>query len=216
MNKLILFYFLIPKILLSQWVPLNGGLDDYGRVLYYDSVSSLLYAGGYFTYADNLVVNKIARWDGLHWDSLSSGARYGAPVFSITKYHGKIFASSVFDNFPSSNQNWLYWWNVNRWDTLDVRINQEVATFKEYNNNLYLGGLFSKIGTQDANFIARYDGTNFYPISLPSEGGGYSVNAIEFFQGQMYVGGNFYDTITGINDLERWNGSSYEHLVVAD
>jgi hypothetical protein len=205
----ILFYF-IPEILVGQWIPLDGGIDDEGRVLYYDTISSDLYAGGSFTHAGGLTVNKIARWNGTAWDSLGSGAIYGAPVFSITKFQGKIFASSVFDNFPSSNQNWLYWWNGNRWDTLDVRINQEVATFKEYNNNLYLGGLFSKIGTQDANFIARYDGTNFYPISLPSVAGGYSVKAIEFFQGEMYVGGNFYDTITGINDLERWNGVSYE------
>src|SRR5205809_479056 len=83
-------------------------------------------------------------------------------------------------------------------------------SIRENNNELYLGGIFDSIGLSQAVHIAKYDGTSFSTFPFPSLAHGFSVKAIEFFQGEMYIGGNFYDTITGVNDLERWNGSSFE------
>ncbi len=206
------FTFLTINQSFSQWQNLGLGFNRGGYVLLYDSTYNLLYVGGDFEYADSILVNGFAKWDGLKWDSLGEGAHYGAPGYSITKYQGNIYGSSAFTYTNSSPDcfNWFAQWNGQFWDTLNEKVNAYIKEFKEYNNELYLGGAFTKTGTQNANLLAKFDGNNFTPMYVTSEAGGYSIMAIEFFQGQMYIGGNFFDTITGVNDLERWNGSSFE------
>ncbi len=210
--KTLLFIFLILFSLksVSQWESLGYGFNGPGYGLYFDSTNNHLYACGFFKYADSILVNHFAVWDGVKWDSLGRGAPYGAPGVSITKFQGNVFGSSVFYYYPPNYDVWLAYWDGQKWDSLNQNFNDAINTFKEHNNELYLGGTFTKIGTQGANLLAKYDGVNFTPINVPSLAGGFSVKDIEFFQGQMYIGGNFYDTITGVNDLERWDGTSFQ------
>ncbi len=212
MKSFVIFVFIYFSINYSfaQWQNLGIGFNRAGYVLLYDSTDNNLYVGGDFEYADSVLVNGYAKWDGLKWDSMGKGAL--SPGYSITKYQGNIYASSAFSYTNSSPDccNWFALWNGQIWDTLNQKVNDLCNVFKEYNNELYMGGTFSKTGSQNANLLAKFDGNNFTPFNVPSEAGGYSIKAIEFFQGQMYVGGNFYDTITGVNDLERWDGTSFQ------
>jgi hypothetical protein len=210
MKKIILVFFLSIywHSSYSQWVGLKSGFSSAGYTFFYDSTSNLLYVGGLFNYADSIRVNGIATWDGSLWDSLGSGITYGGPVYTITKFQGKIFVSGWFNFTPPNLFNWLSFWNGNTWDTLGVSVNSFIKTFKEHNNELYIGGTFNKIGLQDAILIAKFNGNNFTSYQFPCID--YSVNAIEFYQGYMYVGGNFYDTLSGVNDLERWDGTSFQ------
>ena len=205
----IIYLFFWSSCCSAQWQNLNLGLSGAGYDMYYDTTDNLLYVGGFFDYADNNLVKGIAVWDGQTWDSLGAGT-YSFPVYSVTKYNGGIFASGIFKYDPSYIDSWLAFWNGQKWDTLPERVNSSIKVFKEYNGELYFGGAFERIGQNHANLLAKYDGTSFTALSVPSEGGGFQVLAIEFYQGQMYIGGNFYDTLTGVNDLERWNGSAFE------
>ncbi len=204
---LLLFSFYVTAAY-PQWTPLQSGLTFGGYTFYYDSTTDLLYVGGIFNYADSIRVNGIATWDGSKWDSLSSGITYGGPVYKITKFQGSVFVSGWFNFTPPNLFNWLALWNGNSWDTLGMSVNSFIRTFKEFGNELYLGGTFTKIGQLDANLIAKFDGNNFSSYPFPCYD--FTVDAIEFYQGLMYVGGNFYDTLTGINDLERWDGISFQ------
>ncbi len=210
-KRILLILLLIQNLqVFPQWENLGLGFNRQGRILYYDPSTNLLYAGGNFEYADSVFVNCIAVWNGIKWDSLGKGPAYGGPVYSITKYQNKIYASGKFYYHQFEDDNWLGSWNGQNWDTSYQRVNSVIDVFKEFNNDLYFGGSFTKIGNQNASLIAKFDGNNFTPFPLNSEGGGFFVKAIEFFQGHMYVGGNFYDTINGVNDLERWDGISFQ------
>jgi hypothetical protein len=189
----------------GQWQPMGVGFTDGGRTLFLDSSTSNLYAGGNFLYADNILVNHIAYWNGQHWDSLGKGSPGGMPCYKMTKYKGTIYATGIFYN---NVYNCLASWNGLSWDTLNERINSAVLEFKEHNNDLYIGGAFTNINNTSEKYIAKYDGNSFATFPFPSDNGS-TVNAIEFYQGNMYIGGNFYDTITGVNDLEVWDGSTF-------
>ncbi len=206
---LILLIFYPNLFVFSQWENLNTGLSDDARVLYFDSLSNNLFVGGNFTFADNIFVNGIAKWNGLTWDSLNSHFLYGAPVYALTKYQGLFYVSSVFYYHPPDYDNWLARWNGSAWDTSLGNINGAIRTFKQFNSDLYFGGSFTSVVGINTNMVAKFDGTYFTGFNLPSTGGGFAVDAIEFYQGNMYVGGNFFDTITQINDLEMWDGNAF-------
>ncbi len=201
-----IFLFLNFMKVASQWTQLGTGLNHPGRCLIYDNSNQQLIVGGNFDLSGGITTNRIASWNGVQWSSFGTGAPYGAPVYSITRYQNNLYASSIFLNNPSQ-QNWFNKWNGISWDTISPTINGPIACFKEYNGDLYLGGVFQQTNNNNLNMIAKYDGTSFYSFPLPASYN--SVNAIEFFQGNMYIGGNFYDSIEQVNDLEMWNGTSF-------
>lgn len=205
----ILFFFLSITNCFCQWSGLNAGISGDARVLYYDSLSNKIIVGGYFTTRDSVAAKGIATWDGTTWDSEGTGAQFGTPVYSIGKYLGTLYASSIFS--PDWHlDSWWWWWNGQLWDTLAEKVNGVVAVQKEHNGEYYLGGSFDSIGSSRANMLAKFDGVNYTSLSVPSPAGGFAVQDIEFYNGQMYIGGNFYDSLTNVNDLERFNGVSYE------
>jgi hypothetical protein len=192
MIKYIALVFFSIHISLSygQWLPLGYGFNFPGRVLYYDSLSNNIIVGGNFTTADSIRVNFITRWNGNSWDSLGSGADYG-PIVSVINYRGSLFASAIFDNL--SLNNYLYKWTGLFWDSLSPNLDGKVMCFYENNNILYIGGVFSSIGNVYSPLFLSYNDTNFIPLNFPASG--YSVNAIEYFQGNIFLGGNFFDTL---------------------
>jgi hypothetical protein len=216
---IIIFLFLFhPGI--CQWQSLDQGLTSFSNDMLYDSTTGLIYVGGYFDYTgDSLRVNSIASWDGMHWDSLAGGVKV-IPVVRLIKYQNKLFASGRFVYSNTSDENWLGIWDGNHWDTLDERINGYIDCFKEYNNELYLGGGFNRIGTDTTiHLLAKWDNHTFTSFPFGALADGWAVSAIEFFQGQMYVGGNFYDTITGQPDIEVYDGTAFHSFggnVLAD
>ncbi len=76
--------------------------------------------------------------------------------------------------------------------------------------DVYVGGSFSRAGTNTAYNIARWDGTEWHEI-----GGGVSgeVHALAWQDGVLYVGGNF--TSAGnvpVNNIASWDGSAWKGL----
>ena len=133
-------------------------------------------------------------------EGIGSGAPCGAPGYSITKYNNEYLFSSVFD-CSSSSPNWLAKWNGSIWEESSVNINGPVISYLQDSNSLYLAGAFNTIGSQSTPLIAKYDGINYLSYPLGCTWG--SVNAMTFYNGDLYIGGNFYDTITSTNDLPK-------------
>ena len=206
-NILFSFFLFVSNCSSAQWVNLGTGFNNPGRCMLLDTVTQEIIVGGNFDQAGTSSANGIALWNGINWSPIGLGAPYGAPVYSITKFQNSLFASSIFQNNPSY-QNWLSKWNGSTWDTISPGLNGPVACFKEYNGDLYLGGAFHYSPICNANMIARFDGVTFHSFAFPATN--YSVNAIEFFQGNMYIGGNFFDTIQQVNDLEVWDGTIFK------
>lgn len=211
----LIFWFCMHPCI-AQWQLVGGGLQrgvgaGQGYCLYYDSLISRIYVVGIFNSAGGVPASAIASWDGLQWDSVGHGSLAGNVLNTVFKYGNKLFVGGdIFYNTPGYPRFMNATWDGVNWDTTGITANAPYNVYRIYNGDLYVGGAFTEVNHQPANLVARYDGTQFYPYFLPAQGGGDDVRAIEIYQGYMYVGGNFYDTITGVNDLERWNGTSFE------
>ncbi|MBL0343618.1 MAG: hypothetical protein IPP71_23845 [Bacteroidetes bacterium] len=70
----------------------------------------------------------------------------------------------------------------------------------EHDSSLYIGGGFITVNGTPANGLVRYDGSNFYTYPVISSGST-AIVAVCFYNGEMYVGGNF-DPGGGLNDIE--------------
>jgi hypothetical protein len=83
--------------------------------------------------------------------------------------------------------------------------------------NLYIGGSFNVAGNVVANNLARWDGQNWHAIGEGDENGiGGSdryVQALTYYNGKLYVGGNFMKagTVTA-NGLACWDGAQWNKL----
>jgi hypothetical protein len=194
-----------------------------------------LFVGGLFNLAGGDTANNIAAWDGAATDNWSAlvgpnGEGTDSNVFAMTLYQGKLVAGGVFLNAGGEVVSGVATWDGTDWEPL-ISSNGAiglailplgfVADLEVFNGDLYAAGAFSRAGGQDVNNIARWNGTDWLPLTGPSgtgvlQGGsvfGAAVNDMALVDGQLIVGGDF-DTAGGVaaNGIAAWSGTTWSSL----
>lgn len=195
----------------STWLSMgdgaNGAVSD--MVIF---GNDLIISGG-FTIVNGVDANGIAKWDGTQWQQM------GSPTTALsnpTIFRGELLTTAV----PSSQGDpWLFRWEGSDWEPLESDLAGEysagyVYVLSVHNGDLIAGGNFTEIGGVAAQNIARWDGTNWYPIG---SGHPYTVDAIITYNGELCIGGNIPSYIkSDINPvgpyLVRWDGASWCQL----
>ncbi len=79
---------------------------------------------------------------------------------------------------------------------------------------LYVGGSFSIAGNQLANRVAKWDGTNWWPLGEGLSGQSPVVYALAMDDtGNLYAGGQFTNSGTvGVNYVAKWDGTNWSAL----
>ncbi len=203
-----MLFGLLNHLSTAQWQRLIFQYNGDCRVLHYDSLSTSLIVGGWFSQMNGISANKIINWDFSSWAPMDSGAPYGTPIYNLFQYQGAIFSSAIMRKYPDGKDRWLYAWNGANWDTTLGSFNGAVNAASLSNGVLGLSGGFDSISNQHCSRVALWDGSQWECLDLPTDWG--LVTALAYYQNHWYAGGNFYDTLTGIHDLERWNGSAFE------
>jgi hypothetical protein len=91
-----------------------------------------------------------------------------------------------------------------------LETNDAVYALVEFDGDLIAGGDFTVAGSVIANYIARWDGSNWYPLDTGMNG---SVYALTVFDGNLIAGGAFTTAGgTTANYLAEWNGFSWTEL----
>ncbi|MCH7535171.1 MAG: T9SS type A sorting domain-containing protein [Bacteroidetes bacterium] len=203
----------------QSWSALGSGMSGNVRTLYADTTDSSLYVGGDFEYAGGLLVHRIARWDGMDWDSLGSGIWNGF-VTSIIRYKGDLYVGGAFRNVAGMNATGLARWNGANWDTLGPVLSIDglgdptpgaVSNFLIYEDTLYVMGNFLNIGGVYSPYIAKYDGANWYSIPVLDSSEDWGISSAVFYDGELHVGGNF-NAGPNMSDLARFDGISWKPI----
>jgi hypothetical protein len=220
-----------------QWAPLGSGVG--GTPLPYvsaltafdDGNGPALYAGGHFTGAGGVEAHSIAKWDGAQWSPLGSGVGGG------TSFYPLVNALTVFDdgtgpalyaggNFTTAGgvaANYIAKWNGHQWSPLGSGVGGVVSdppvlgltVFDDGTGAaLYAGGQFTTAGGVAANYIAKWDGTQWTPLG---SGMNNQVNALTVFDDgsgpALYAGGRFI-TAGGVevDNIAKWDGVQWVKL----
>ena len=90
----------------------------------------------------------------------------------------------------------------------------EVFAVTEFEGHLIVGGQFLSAGSERANHVAIWDGSDWQALAGP-DGNGFSapVRALAVFDGELYAGGHFrYAGESEVNFISRWDGKNWQPL----
>ena len=226
----------------------NGALNLYGSVSAVAVMGGDVYIGGSFTNVSNNgtslgAADYIAKWDGSNWSSLgSNGAGDGAlnnTVLSLAVSGSNLYVGGRFTNVNNNGTvlaaaDYIAKWDGANWSGLgsngagdgSLGVSSEVHVLAVSGSDLYVGGPFTNVNNHGtvlgaADFIAKWDGTNWSSLGSNGAGGGSlntSVHAIAVSGGAVYVGGSFGNvnnngTILWEADyVAKWDGANWSSL----
>ncbi len=186
----------------GTWSALGSGTNALVQALAHDS--SNLYAGGNFSTAGGVSVNKIAKWNGSAWSDISPSPSAGNCT-ALLYAGGTLYAA-----FESSFYFSIRSYNGSTWTTIVSDIGTIYALVHD-GSDLYVGGGFSEIDGVSADYIASYNGSTW---SALGSGTSLPVTALYHDDSDLYVGGEF-SSAGGDGDCNRiakWNGSAWSPL----
>ena len=141
-----------------------------------------LIVGGSFDNAGGNPVNNIASWDGTNWESLDNGISSGNSGFSLIECN------------------------------LETRVSGLVKAMAIFNNELYVGGVFNTASGVSANYIAKWNGSNWSSVGRGVRQSYYysQINSMAVYNNELYVTGDFDSAGTvAAKNIAKWNGTSW-------
>src|SRR4030066_2198593 len=179
---ILFFVFIIPFSSTCQnWQGLGSGING-TRCMFTDTTTNILYVGG--GYDPDFPISGFVGWNGTNWDTSINKNPYGinSSLLSINKYNGEFYVGA----------GGLKKWNGSNWISIYTNYPSIVTSLEVINDELYAGGGFDSIGDIAAKCLAKWDGSEWTPLSLPHSNP-YAVYALTYYKGELYAGGNFYN-----------------------
>ncbi len=222
----------------SRWSALAGpsgeGMNNvvWALAVYDDGGGQALYAGGDFTTAAGIAVDRVAKWDGADW-SIPGGPSAGGMDGTIHAFEvfddgtgTVLYAGGSFVTAGGVTVNYVAGWDGSGWSALSgssgFGTNHSVSALAVYDDGtgsaLYVGGGFTEAGGQPANFIAKWDGAEWSALGvlLDDDPFGY-VHALAVYDDgsgpALFAGGSFTtaDGIT-VDNIAKWDGTQWSAL----
>ncbi len=216
-----------PRFLKTSSVPGDGDWDPSftvagvgGSAYVVANSGNMLYVGGSFGSAGNVVLNNIAKynintntWSAL--DSTSSDLGTNGPVFSILVNGSDVFIGGAFTDAGGVAANNIVDYNssTGQWSTLGSGtsngVDNQVNCMLYFGGNLYVAGDFANAGGNAASFIAKWNpGTSTW--SALGAGVDNTVITMAVYNSQLYAGGSFLNAGgSPANYIASWNGTNW-------
>ncbi|MFU8829094.1 MAG: GC-type dockerin domain-anchored protein [Phycisphaerales bacterium] len=204
----------------------------YAMEVFDDGSGPALFVGGDFVTAGGVTVNGIAKWDGSGWTALTgpNGTGVDLQVNTLQVFNdgtgNALYVGGRFFEAGGEPINHIARWDGNNWSAVggpnDGNLNGEVRALAVYNDGggpaLYAAGVFTTIGLDVVNRIARWDGTSWTELTQPGGTGvDGEIRALEVFNdgtgSRLYAGG-FFNLAGGqtANSVASWDGTLWSGL----
>ncbi|MCC6355739.1 MAG: choice-of-anchor D domain-containing protein [Verrucomicrobiae bacterium] len=200
--------------------------------------TNAVYVGGAFTtVADassaSISARYIALWNGSAWSRLGTASQNGpgsqinviAALSSNAVYVGGLFTTVADASNASIGASRIVRWDAttSRWSptpAADGGASDTVNALATAGADLYVGGSFTRIGSTNANRIARWNGSQWFPLGTATQNGASDVvfSITPLSTNAIYVGGQFTTVADSSSPsisarrIALWNGSSWSRL----
>jgi trimeric autotransporter adhesin len=178
----------------KKWNALGTGMNGYVRALVANGKGNL-YAGGDFDVAGNVYSRYVAKWDGSDWIALDSGVvGVNGSVYALTlDMDGHLIAGGDYTQTSTiSSYSFIAKWNDSAWNNIgsvySAKGNEGVYALScDKNGNLYVAGKFSKVGSINANNIAKWNGVVWDSLGSGTDSTVYALACVG--NNTVYAGG---------------------------
>lgn len=205
----------------SEWTALGSGIwaDLEGHGSYVTSLSidreGVIYVGGYYSKSDHVIVDSIAKWDGVGWSIIGSGIN-GIVRSLAVDWNGNLYAGGHFTIVNGVPVNRIAKWNGDAWSALGSGVNNNITGLTvDRRGNLFAAGDFTSAGEVGAKRIAQWDGYGWSALGSgisdrqPLSSFALAVDA----NGDLYVGGCFKKAGgVAVKNVARWDGTAWSAL----
>jgi hypothetical protein len=140
----------------------GGGVNNAVESL--GSFGNELIVGGRFTTAGGVPARSIARWNGGSWSTFGTGI-HGSTVAAITTFQGSLVVGGDFLRSQGENADYIARWTGAAWAPIGAdEPNGSILALlgDDARGELLAGGWYSRIGTQDAGYLAAWEQTPFW------------------------------------------------------
>ncbi len=166
-----------------------------------------LIIGGEFTRINSTDNGYIAMWDSTRYLLLGPGVP--GPVYALLSTDSGLVAGGWWlGDLPKAYSSFVSIWDGAEWQRMSDGFNNRVSALAEFGGEVIAGGRFTWAGVTSLGRIARWDGSEWYPVG----GAGFDgdVNALLVYGGDLVAAGEF-TAVDGIpaNGLAVWNGTSW-------
>lgn len=201
-----------------------GNFNSYPTSIFADSLNGLLYVGGHFTQINSETRWGVATWNTASWDSLGLGIDNDSistpgPIKCFVQDGNYIYAVGAFRRAGTINTTGIARWNGFFWDSVPgcrIPDYQAVSDIIKYNGDIYICGDFDSVGNIPAHGLAKWDGNSWQSVATNYDFSTLGfLNRIRFYDGQIYVSGNFPDSNGNTCRLAKWDGSNWNFMTSA-
>jgi len=192
----------------QYWVPVGDGFNFEVRELYVDNNSNTMYAGGGFWMSGSTPVQYIAEWTGSDWAALPS-FQNSSSVLTMINFDNELYVGG----FSITNEASLKRWDGTDWETVGNGTNGIVHDIEVFEGELYVAGSYSMAGNIVTNGVSKWDGSNWHSLDFPNYELGQNfvtVNAIAFYNGELYIGGGFRDETGDRVNIAKYDGQNWQ------
>lgn len=205
----------------NSWIAIGEGMYKSGQHTNSPNVNAIieykgeLYAGGSFDYADNKVAYFIAKWSGTTWESVGGGLNGTSWVYAMAVYKDELYVAGGFSVADGKAVNKIARWDGTNWQTVGGGLTGSsgptgVYALAVYNNELYATGGFTSADGKPANYIAKWNGTNWQAVGSGLDKPGLTLTV---FKNELYVGGLFNAAGDIPADyIAKWNGTQWSTI----
>ncbi|MFA6295800.1 MAG: chitobiase/beta-hexosaminidase C-terminal domain-containing protein [Patescibacteria group bacterium] len=197
----------------STWGKVGvSGMDDQVSAL--AVYNNELYAGGFFSSADGIVSNQIAKWNGTSWSKVGTEGM-NATISSLAVYNNELYAGGDFTTADGNPAIKIAKWNGSTWSSVGTsgmsgRPVSIVSSLTVYNNELYAGGIFNTVDGIAVDGIAKWNGVRWSKVSS-GEVSSIWVEALAVYNNELYAGGLFTGAF-GTTGIAKWNGTTWSKV----
>ncbi len=181
----------------GQWRGLLSGID--GTVSALTKFQDRLIVSGSFTQVGGVSARRMAAFDGDSWSQFGADGGFSANCF--VEFGNQLIAGGAF-SVPGGPSG-VARFNGSSWDAMGV-LEGNVKGMHVHNGELYAygNGLLRQAGPTSQPYygLAKWDGTNWVN-GFPGVNRSVSVNALETFNGRLYMAGDSTGTLMGVWDL---------------
>jgi hypothetical protein len=172
-------------------------------------------------FAAGMLYQGVYRWAGENWQGIGCGSGLSGGVRAFLVLDGRLIAGGGIGWAGGRPVRGVAAWNGSSWEALGSGIawpqgswGDRVMALGDYGGVLVAGGEFSTADGHVADYLARWDGASWAPLSSnPTDALNRDVLALASYGGDLITGGAF--TVAGgdsVHYIARWDGAAWHSL----